>query len=107
MEQVLPQWLFAVAFLFHRDSGWMFGGAVSTQLDYPVTSYGAELHGGLLAVQFAIDILKLTTLAQAQPPKVTLLHDNISVGNQLFGQSVECQSRLQNGWLSPAPTGLC
>ena len=75
----------AVAFLRCADDQWVFGGAVSVQLPAATTSYGAELRGGLLAVQFGIDILKVTTLNQATPPTVRLLHDNTSVGNQIFG----------------------
>ena len=37
-------------------------------------------------MQFGIDILKVTTLNQATPSTVRLLHDNTSVGNQIFGQ---------------------
>ena len=75
----------AVAFLRCADDHWVFGGVVSVQLPAATTSYGAELRGGMLAVQFGIDILKVTTLNQATPPNVRLLHDNTSVGNQIFG----------------------
>ena len=75
----------AVAFLRQSNGHWVFGGAVSLALPPDVTSYGAELRGGVLAVQFGIDILKITTLIQAAPPAMRLLHDNTSVGNQIFG----------------------
>jgi ribonuclease HI len=76
----------AVAFLRCLDATWVYGGAVSLTLPADTTSYGAELRGGVLAVQFGIDILKVTTLNQTTPPAVCLLHDNTSVGNQIFGQ---------------------
>lgn len=75
----------AVAFLRQTDAHWVFGGAVSITLSTDTTSYGAELRGGVLAVQFGIDILKIATLIQASPPAVHLFHDNTSVGNQIFG----------------------
>ena len=76
----------AVAFVYQPASGWIFGGAVSASFGNTVSSYGAELRGGALAVQLGIDILKLTTLIQADPPNVCLLHDNTAVGNQLVGR---------------------
>eukprot|EP00435_Cladocopium_sp_Y103_P063298 s367_g24.t2 len=76
----------AVAFLFQPDCGWVFGGALSATFPSSVTSYGAEVRSGILAIQFAIDILKITTLHQCTPPAVCLLHDNTTVGAQLLGQ---------------------
>ncbi|CAL1146566.1 unnamed protein product, partial [Cladocopium goreaui] len=75
----------AVAFVRQCDKGWLFGGAVSIALDAEVTSYGAELRGGILAVQFGIDILKIATIIQPEAPSVCLLHDNTAVGNQIIG----------------------
>eukprot|EP00435_Cladocopium_sp_Y103_P046937 s2101_g13.t1 len=76
----------AVAFLFQPGCGWVFGGALSAAFQSSTTSYGAEVRSGILAVQFAIDILKITTLNQSQPPEVCLLHDNTTVGAQLTGR---------------------
>eukprot|EP00435_Cladocopium_sp_Y103_P043307 s1767_g12.t1 len=75
----------AVAFLFQPGCGWVFGGALSAAFSSSTTSYGAEVRSGILAVQFAIDILKITTLHQPYPPEVCLLHDNTTVGAQLTG----------------------
>eukprot|EP00435_Cladocopium_sp_Y103_P010026 s2501_g2.t1 len=74
------------AFLFQPARGWVFGGALSTYLDATITSYGAELRAGLIAVQFLIGILKIIALIQQDPPFVCLLHDSTTVGHQLTGQ---------------------
>ena len=76
----------AVAFLHQRDRGWAFGGALSLALGTLMTSYGAELRGGLLAIQFCIDLLKVITHIQKEPPEIWLLHDNTAVGNQITGK---------------------
>lgn len=76
----------AAAFLYQSGRGWVFGGALSIALGENGTSYGAELRGGLLAIQLCIDLLKITALYQDQPPEVKLLHDNTAVGNQIPGR---------------------
>jgi ribonuclease HI len=76
----------AVAFLHQQGHGWVFGGALSIALEASVTSYGAELRGGLLAVQFCIDLLKIVLHLQTTPPEIWLLHDNTAVGNQITGK---------------------
>eukprot|EP00435_Cladocopium_sp_Y103_P045355 s3048_g13.t1 len=77
---------FDIAFLFQDGYGWVFGGYLASSFDAHVSSYGAELRGGLLAIQLAIDLLKILELIQSQPPEVALLHDNIAVGHQLIGE---------------------
>ena len=96
----------AVAFLSQPSRGWVFGGAVSISLQAAITSYGAELRGGLLAIQFGIDILKITTLIQKEPPQVCLLHDNTAVGNQLFW-ALELLRKLPPCWSCTTPSCLC
>lgn len=74
------------AFLFQPGYGWVFGGALALSLPADIDSYGAELRGALLAVHFCIDLLKLLALVQPTPPEVLLLHDNVTVGNQIIGK---------------------
>ena len=50
-----------------------------------ISSYGAELRAGLLAVKLLIDILKVLNHVQPLPPEVLLLHDSTTIGNQLIG----------------------
>ena len=76
----------AVAFLYQQGRGWVFGGALSIALEVSLTSYGAELRGGLLAIQFCIDLLKIILHIQTAPPEIWLLHDNTAVGNQIAGK---------------------
>ena len=76
----------AVAFVFQPENGWLFAGALSFAGPPGTTSYRAELYGGLLAVQFCIDLLKILEMYQDEPPEVYLFHDNTAVGNQLTGR---------------------
>ena len=76
----------AVAFLYQPGLGWVFGGALSLALPADVSSYGSELHAGLLALQFCLDLLKIISNWQAGPPEIQLLHDSTTVGQQITGQ---------------------
>ena len=73
----------AIAFLYQPGRGWTFGGALAIA---HIDSYGADLRGALLALQYGIDILKIIALVQAAPPEFSMMHDNITVGNQALGR---------------------
>jgi len=75
----------AVAFLYQPGLGWVFGGALSMALAPSTTSYGAELHAGLLTLQFCFDLLKIISMWQTEPPEILFLHDSTTVGHQITG----------------------